>query len=447
MDYDLIVIGAGSGGVRCARVAASLGAKVAIIEERYLGGTCVNVGCVPKKLYVYGSHFKEDFDLAKSFGWQTSAPEFSWPVLRDSKIKEVQRLNQIYNKLLEDQGVDILTGHGKIVDPHQVSVDDKIYSTQYILLATGGWPSRPNIPGIEHSITSNEIFDLDRLPKRLTIVGGGYIGVEFACVFNNLGVEVTLSYRRDLFLRGFDLDARIHLRDAMLSKGIKLLFNHEIESIEKNADDSLLLADNLGQLHTADQVLYATGRMPKLNNLGLENCGITVDSAHKGINVDDNFQTSANNIYAVGDIINRVQLTPVALAEGTHVARRLFGNETPAPLNYSLIPKAVFTQPEIGSVGMTEEQAITSGYEVKIFRSLFTPMKYSFSEHKQKTLIKLIVDKASDKVLGAHMVGAEAGEIIQGIAIAVNMGATKAQFDQTIGIHPTTAEEFVTLRG
>ena len=443
-DFDLFVVGAGSGGVRCARIAAGLGAKVAVAEELYYGGTCVNVGCVPKKLFYYGSHFQEDFKLAQSFGWSISGTDFDWQTLRQNKDREIERLNGIYINLLKNNGVTMVNGRATLTSSNTLEINGQSYSAKHILIASGGWPFVPDIPGIEHAITSNEFFYLDELPKQALIVGGGYIAIEFACILHNLGVDVTLSYRGEMFLRGFDNDVRHHLKDQLLSKGMKLAFNHQVVAIEKRESGELQVSDASGQTQNYDCVLYATGRKPKVEGLGLENTQVQLN-ANGAIQVNDAFQTHDPAIYAVGDVIDRVQLTPVALAEGMFVANHLFGGNA-AQVNYSAIPTAVFTQPSIGTVGLTEEQARAEGKNVTIYKSAFAPMKYSFSEEKERTLMKLIVDSDTDKVLGAHMVGPEAGEIIQGIGIAVNMGATKAQFDQTIGIHPTSAEEFVTMR-
>lgn len=443
-DYDLFVIGAGSGGVRCARMSAAMGARVAIAEERYLGGTCVNVGCVPKKLFYYGSHVREELELAESFGWTLGTVSFDWDQLRDSKSREIERLNGVYERLLGNNGVDILNGRATVSALNTIEINGRKITARNILVATGGWPFRPDLPGIEHCITSNEFFYLDTLPDRALVVGGGYIGIEFACILHNLGVGVTLSYRRELFLRGFDLDVRRHLKTALENKGIKLAFNHDIASIELEGNGVKKVVDVQGNVSHHELIIYATGRNPLSGKLGLESLGVKL-SENGAIKVDSHFQTDCRGIFAIGDVIDRVQLTPVALAEGMYLANYLFG-KPPPPLNYNNIPTAVFTQPSIGTVGMTEDQARDQGHSVSVFRSEFTPMKYSFSNTKEKTLMKLVVDSQTDRVLGVHMVGPEAGEIIQGIAIAVNMGATKAQFDQTIGIHPTSAEEFVTMR-
>lgn len=443
-DYDLFVIGAGSGGVRCARMSASMGARVAIAEERYFGGTCVNVGCVPKKLFVYAAHVREDLHTAASFGWTVENARFHWPTLLENKNREIARLNGIYRSILTNAGVDIMEGRATIAAPHQIAFNGRIVTARNILIATGGWPVKPDIPGIEHAITSNEFFHLPQLPNTALIVGGGYIAVEFAGILHNLGVQTTLSYRGPLILRGFDQDIRQHVCNAMSTKGIAFQFNHRITALTKLPDGKIQIIDSDGKILAVDCVIMATGRNPNTDGLGLENTAVERD-VHGAILVDDRLQTAEPGIFAVGDVINRIQLTPVALAEGMALAHYLFGTG-PGQVDYRNIPTAVFSQPSIGTVGLSEEQAREQGFDVVIFRSTFTPMQQSLSDIKEKTLMKLVVDRASDKVLGAHMVGPDAGEIIQGLAIAIRMGATKAQFDQTIGIHPTAAEEFVTMR-
>lgn len=444
-DYDLFVIGAGSGGVRAARMAAGLGVRVAIAEDRYLGGTCVNVGCVPKKLFVYGSHFAEDFAHAAAFGWKLgSAPQFDWPTLRDNKNSEIERLNGIYENLLKNSGATLIDGRARLLDANRVEVAGQVYSAERILIATGGWPFVPQFPGSEHVITSNEVFFLEDFPKRVIVVGGGYIALEFAGIFNGLGAATELLYRRDLFLRGFDQDVREFVRDQMRHKGVGLNFNTDIKSVEKLPNNQLRACLNNGEVLTADVILYATGRKPNIAGLGLEELGVALreDGA---VRVDEFFQTSVPSIYALGDVIGRVQLTPVALAEGMALVRHLYQNHSAAP-RYDNIPSAVFCQPNIATVGLTQEQAREKYADIDIYRSTFRPLKHTLTGSDEKCLVKMIVDRATDRVLGVHMVGAEAGEIIQGIAIAMNAGATKSVFDQTIGIHPTTAEEFVTLR-
>lgn len=444
-DFDLFVIGAGSGGVRAARFAAGFGAKVAVVESRYLGGTCVNVGCVPKKLLVYGSHFAEDFEQAKGYGWTVGETSFDWPTLIANKNAEIERLNGIYRKLLVNSGVTLLEGHGHLVDGHTVEVNGQRHTAERILIATGGWPVIPEIPGREYAITSNEAFFLEQLPKRVIVVGGGYIAVEFAGIFNGLGAQTTQLYRKELFLRGFDGSVRTHLRDEMLRAGVNLQFNADIARIDKLADGSLKATLKDGRELEADCVFYATGRRPMLDNLGLENTDVQL-SDDGFIKVDELFQTTAPSILALGDVIGRVQLTPVALAEGMAVARRLFKPEQYRPVDYQHIPTAVFSQPPIGTVGLTEEQARAQGHQVKVFESDFRAMKLTLTESQERTLMKLVVDSETDKVLGCHMVGPDAGEIVQGLAIALKAGATKQLFDETIGVHPTAAEEFVTLR-
>lgn len=444
-DFDLFVIGAGSGGVRAARFAAGFGARVAVAESRYLGGTCVNVGCVPKKLLVYGAHFHEDFEQAAGFGWSLGEARFDWPTLIANKNREIHRLNGIYRNLLVNSGVSLLEGHARLVDAHTVEVDGQRLRAANILIATGGWPQVPDIPGKEHVITSQEAFFLPQLPRRVLVVGGGYIAVEFASIFHGLGAQTSLLYRRELFLRGFDRSVREHLRDELTKKGLDLQFNADIARIDKQADGSLLATLKDGRLLEADCVFYATGRRPMLDGLGLENVDVALND--KGfVRVDEAYRTSEPSIRAIGDVIGRVQLTPVALAEGMAVARHLFRPEEYRPVDYKLIPTAVFSLPNIGTVGLTEDEARAAGHRVKLFESRFRALKLTLTESQEKTLMKLIVDADSDQVLGCHMVGPEAGEILQGIAVALKAGATKRVFDETIGIHPTAAEEFVTMR-
>jgi glutathione reductase (NADPH) len=444
-DFDLYVIGAGSGGVRAARFAAGFGAKVAVAESRYLGGTCVNVGCVPKKLLVYGAHFAEDFEQASGFGWSLGEANFDWATLIANKDREINRLNGIYRNLLVNSGVTLHEAHAKIVGPHEVEVNGERFTAKNILIATGGWPQIPQIPGREHAIGSNEAFFLKELPKRVLVVGGGYIAVEFAGIFHGLGANTTLLYRGDLFLRGFDGSVRKHLQEELTKRGLDLQFNADIARIDKQADGSLKATLKDGRELEADCIFYATGRRPMLDNLGLENTDVQLTD--KGfIKVDDQYQTTEPSILALGDVIGRVQLTPVALAEGMAVARRLFKPEQYRPVDYKMIPTAVFSLPNIGTVGLTEEEAREAGHDVVLFESRFRPMKLTLTECQEKTLMKLVVDGKTDKVLGCHMVGPDAGEIVQGLAIALKAGATKRDFDDTIGVHPTAAEEFVTMR-
>jgi glutathione reductase (NADPH) len=444
-DYDLFVIGAGSGGVRASRIAAGLGAKVAVAEDLYLGGTCVNVGCVPKKLFVYGSHFAEEFEAAAGFGWTVGESHFDWPTLRDNKTKEIERLNGIYDSMLKNAGVEIIHGRGTVVDAHTVAVGGKNYTAERILLAVGGWPMVPEIPGKEHIISSNEVFYLEEFPKRVIVVGGGYIAVEFAGIFQGFGSETHLLYRGDMFLRGFDDDIREFTASEMRKKGIDLQFNTNVTGIEKQADGSLLVSLTDGSTLEVDAIMYATGRKPKTENLGLDNTAVEL-TAKGSIMVNDDFQTAEPSIYAVGDVIDRMQLTPVALAEGMALARNLYSEKKDHKVDYDFIATAVFCQPNIGTVGYTEVQAKEKYGAVAVYKSEFKHMKHTLSGLGERTFMKLLVDQASDKVVGCHMVGADAGEIVQGIAIAMKAGATKADFDSTIGIHPTAAEEFVTMR-
>jgi glutathione reductase (NADPH) len=444
-EFDLFVIGAGSGGVRAARFAAGFGAKVAVAESRYLGGTCVNVGCVPKKLLVYGAHFAEDFEQASGFGWSLGEANFDWATLIANKDREIHRLNGIYRNLLVNSGVTLMEGHAKLTGPNEVEVNGQSHTAKHILIATGGWPQIPEIPGHEHAISSNEAFFLKELPKRVLVVGGGYIAVEFAGIFHGLGAKTSLLYRGEMFLRGFDGAVRKHLHEELTKRGMDVQFNADIERIDKQPDGSLKATLKDGRELVADCIFYATGRRPMLDNLGLENTGVKLDK--RGfVEVDDLYQSGEPSILAIGDVIGRVQLTPVALAEGMAVARRLFKPEQYRPVDYQMIPTAVFSLPNIGTVGLSEEQAVEAGHKVQIFESSFRPMKLTLTECQERTLMKLVVDADTDKVLGCHMVGPEAGEIVQGLAIALKAGATKQHFDETIGVHPTAAEEFVTMR-
>jgi glutathione reductase (NADPH) len=442
-DFDLFSIGAGSGGVRASRVAASYGAKVAIAEERYLGGTCVNVGCIPKKLLVYASHFRDDFEDAAGFGWTVGERHVDWKKLIENKNKEIARLNSVYHKLLEDSGVTILDGRAEIADPHTVIVNGKRITAKYILIAVGSWPRVPKFPGSQHAITSNEAFYLPSLPRKVIIVGGGYIGVEFAGIFHGLGVDVTQLYRGPLFLRGFDDDCRWTLAEEMRKRGIDLRFDADINAIEK-AGKRFCATLNDGSTIDADQILYATGRVPNTHSLGLERAGVEIKE-NGAVIVDAYSKTSIDSIYAIGDCTNRIMLTPVAIAEGRAVADTLFNNNPTMP-NYVNVPSAVFSTPSIGTVGLTETEARERYKQIDVYKTTFRPLKHTLTGREERTMMKLVVDRATDKVLGCHMVGPDAGEVIQGLAVAMNCGATKAQFDATIGIHPTAAEEFVTLR-
>ena len=442
-DYDLLVIGAGSGGVRAARMAAATGARVAVIEDRYMGGTCVNVGCVPKKLYVYASEYGKGFADARGFGWDSGNAPFDWATLRDNKKAEISRLNAIYRDLLGGVNADIIDGRGRILDAHSVAVGDTTYTAEKLLIATGGWPHIPEFPGSDLAVTSNEIFDLDSFPQRLVIVGGGYIAVEFAGIFNGLGARVTQLYRGPLFLRGFDQDIRSHAAAEIAKSGVDLRFETNVTAIRREAQ-GLVLSLTDGSELTADTVLYATGRRPNLDGLGLEN--VNVELADNGtVAVDGDYRTTEPNIFALGDVIGGMELTPVALAEGMAFARKQFG-DADRPVDYDFIPTAVFCQPNIGTVGFTEEQARAEFGDITLYKSSFRPMKHTISGRDERSFMKMIVDTASDRVVGLHMMGPDAGEIMQGMAIAMRAGATKAVFDSTIGIHPTAAEEFVTMR-
>lgn len=441
--YDLFVIGAGSGGVRAARMSASFGARVAVAESRYLGGTCVNVGCVPKKLFSYAAHFADDFQDARGFGWQAGEISFDWATLRDNKTREIERLNGIYQGLLEKPGVDIIRGHARLLGPKSVQVGEQVFHADKILVAVGGWPYVPDIPGSEHAITSNEIFYLDTLPGHITIVGGGYIATEFASILAGLGVQVTQIYRRELFLRGFDSELREQLANEMRTKGIDLRFNENVAAIAKAGEGFRLSLTSGGELDTG-AVLFATGRRPALENLGLENTAVSI-TRDGYIKVNSQLETQEPGIYALGDVTGGVELTPVALAEGMNLARRLFNGDDRA-VDYANIPTAIFSLPNLATVGLSEEAAREQGKDIAVYTSHFRHLKHTLSGNPTKTFLKLIVERGSDKVIGAHMLGDEAGEIIQGIAVAIKAGATKADFDSTIGIHPTVAEEFVTMR-
>ncbi|MCC6535150.1 MAG: glutathione-disulfide reductase [Burkholderiales bacterium] len=442
-DYDLFTIGAGSGGVRASRMAASLGARVAIAEERYMGGTCVNAGCIPKKLFAYAGHYGEDFEDAVGFGWQRPVASFDWPLLVANKDKEILRLNGVYERLLVAAGVGVMRARARVLDPHTVEVDGRRISARHILVATGGWPVVPDIPGKQWAITSNEAFHLPVLPRSVVVVGGGYIAVEFASIFHGLGVQTLLSYRGDCLLKVFDADLGSFLGAEMRKKGVRIELRSHIEAIERRGE-RLACSFSGGQVVETDAVMYATGRAPHTRGLGLEDAGVEL-AANGAVLVDDHFQTSVASVHAIGDAIHRVQLTPVALAEAMVVADRLFGDGR-RTLDYRNVATAVFSNPNVGTVGLSEAQARDAYADIEIYRTTFTPLKHRLSGRAENTLMKLVVDKASDRVLGVHMVGAEAGEIIQGFAVALTCGATKRQFDATIGIHPTAAEEFVTLR-
>ena len=440
---DLFVIGAGSGGVRAARISAGLGAKVIVAEGLYLGGTCVNVGCVPKKLYVYGSEFGKAFKDAEGFGWTVDGTSFDWPTLRDNKTREISRLNSIYDRLLEGSGAQVISGMATLIDAHTVEVNGTQYHAKKILLATGSWPTKPEFPGNELAITSNEIFDLDSFPQRLLVVGGGYIASEFACIFNGLGAQVTQLYRGDLFMRGFDNDVRVFAAEEIRKTGVELRFNSNIVSLSQTHEGlEAQLTD--GSSMVVDAVLCATGRHPNIEGLGLEKTAVTLD-ARGYVSADERFQTDEPSIFALGDMTGGPQLTPVAIEQAMAFAQTQFG-DAEKEMDYAFIPTAVFCQPNIGTVGFTEEACEARGIDIDVYMSDFKPMKHTLSGRDERTLMKLIVDKSSDRVIGLHMVGPDAGEICQGMAVALKAGATKAHFDSTVGIHPTAAEEFVTMR-
>ncbi len=443
-DYDLFVIGAGSGGVRASRMAARTGAKVAVAEARHLGGTCVNVGCVPKKLMSYGSHYHEDFADAAGFGWSVGTTSFDWPTLIARKNTEIERLNSIYGKLLNGAGVELMLGRATLVDAHTVAVAGKQHTAKTILVAVGGAPWIPEFPGSEHVINSDQFFFLKQMPRRTLVVGGGYIAVELAGILNGFGSEVTLSYRGELFLRGFDLDIRKHLQSSMEQKGVALKFETNVAKVAPVDSGGYSVTWSNGQCTEHDQVLYATGRRPLIQDLGLENAGVERNDSG-AIRVDAFSKTTADSVYAIGDVTDRVNLTPVALHEAMCLVQTLFHDNPTKPV-YENVASAVFSHPPIGTVGLSESAAVDAGFTIKVFQSEFRPLKHTLSENVERTLMKLIVDKESDRVLGVHMIGPEAGEIIQGFAVAIKCGATKEQFDATIGIHPTSAEEFVTMR-
>ncbi len=441
-DYDLFVVGAGSGGVRAARVASELGASVAIGEIDRMGGTCVNVGCIPKKLFVYGSHFAYDLNDAKGYGWSTQ-PSFDWAVLKGNKDREIARLNGIYESLLAKAGVDIMRGRVQLLDAHTIGIGDVQRSAKRILIATGGKAIVPDIPGRDHALTSNAVFSLEELPRRMMIVGAGYIALELGSMLCALGVDVTLIHRGEEILRGFDHDLRCHLHAELEVKGMRIVLETQVTEIRKTASAFEALLDN-GELLETDFPIFAIGREPNVDGLGLQELGVELGQ-RGGVVVDDNYSTSVPSIHAVGDVIDHIQLTPVAVAEGMHFAHHFYGRGEHR-IDYASIPTAVFCQPELATVGLTEQDAWHRCQDVRVYKSVFTPLKLALSERKEHTIVKLVVDASNDRVVGAHMAGHGAAEIIQGLAVAIKAGATKAQFDATIGIHPTAAEEFVTLR-
>jgi glutathione reductase (NADPH) len=442
-DFDLFTLGAGSGGVAGSRRAASYGARVGIAEAVRVGGTCVLRGCVPKKLLVYAAHFADDFADAAGFGWTVPAPRFDWATLITNKDRELDRLNGIYLKLLADSGVKLFDGRARLVDAHTIEIGATRVTAQRIMIATGAQPVLPAIPGIEHAITSNEALDLPALPRRIVIVGGGYIAIEFAGIFQALGVEVTLVIRADCVLRGFDEDVRHALAHEMAGHGIEIMPRTVVTRIDRTAA-GLVVSTTAGQQIAADLVLYATGRAPNTRGLGLEELGVGLNEVG-AIAVDEWSETAVPGIYAVGDATDRLNLTPVAIAEARALAETLF-NDNPTKFDRSGVASAVFSSPPVATVGLTEAQARCDLGAIDVYRTQFRPMKHTLSGRGERVMMKLVVERATDKVVGCHMVGADAPEIIQGLAIAIKCGATKRQFDQTVGIHPTAAEEFVTMR-
>jgi glutathione reductase (NADPH) len=443
-DYDLFTIGAGSGGVACSRRAASYGARVAICEELRVGGTCVLRGCVPKKLLVYGAQFADAFADAGGFGWSVPPAQFDWPSLIAAKDREIGRLSQIYISMLKNAGVEIIDGRGIVCDAHTVEVAGRTYTADKILVATGGHPTVPDIPGIEHVVSSNEALDLPELPRRVVIVGGGYIAVEFAGIFNGFGCEVVDIIRREELLYGFDDDLRVGLAQEMRNRGIEIHTRTQVARIVKAPHEGYSLFTTSGQEISADLVMYATGRRPNTRGLGLAEAGVSVDE-NGAVVVDDWQRSSVPNIYAIGDVTDRLNLTPVAIAEGRAIAETLW-NSNPVKMDHSNVPTAVFSQPPIGTVGLTEEEARRRYPDLDVYCARFKPMKNTLSGREERAFMKLVVDARTDRVLGCHMLGQDAPEIIQGLAIAVKCGASKRQFDQTVGIHPSAAEEFVTMR-
>ncbi len=442
--FDLLVIGGGSGGVRAARVAAQKGARVGLVEGAALGGTCVNLGCIPKKLYSYAAHFADAFEEARGFGWTIpEKPVLNWEQLKANRAQEIARLNTVYAALLSNAGVQVIEGWARIVDAHSVQVNGHTYSAKTLLIATGGTPVAADIDGGEHVMSSNEMFDLSPFPQRLLVVGGGYIACEFASIFNGLGSHVTQVHRGEQVLRGFDDDVRQFLAAEMGKAGVNLRLNADVVAIERVAD-GLQVHFKDGQSLTVDVVLYAIGRTPNVQGLGLKEAG--VDQADDGaIVVNDQFQTSCPTIYALGDVTARIQLTPVALGEAMLLVEHLLGNSQ-RKMDYEFIPSAVFTHPNVATVGYSELTARQKFGKIRVYRSDFKALKHTLSGSTERTMLKLIVDEASDRVVGVHMVAPDAGEIVQGFAVAMKAGATKAMFDGTIGVHPTVAEEFVTMR-
>jgi glutathione reductase (NADPH) len=426
--------------VRASRFAASYGARVAVAESGRFGGTCVNVGCIPKKLFAYAAHYREDFEVAKSFGWTLGQPRFDWATLLANKDREIARLNGVYEGALTKAGARILRGRARVLDPHTVEVNGERHTARHILVATGSWPQLPAIPGRELAITSNEAFHLERLPRRALVVGGGYVALEFASIFNGLGVETTLAYRGARLLRDFDADLRERIAEEMAKKGVAVRLQANPAKLERG----IRVTYEDGAAQEVDLVMFATGRKPNTAGLGLEAAGVQLD-ADGTVVVDAYSKSSVDSIHAIGDVTNRLNLTPVATAEGMALAKTLFRGE-PTPVDHENVPTAVFADPNLATVGLSEERARERFGKVDVYKASFRALKHTLGAHEERSFMKLVVDAASQRVLGAHMIGPDAGEVIQGVAIAVKLGATKAQFDATIGIHPTAAEEFVTMR-
>ncbi|MBN9534478.1 MAG: glutathione-disulfide reductase [Alphaproteobacteria bacterium] len=446
-DYDLFVIGGGSGGVRASRMAAQAGARVAIAEEYGFGGTCVIRGCIPKKLFVYASHYRDDFEDAAGFGWTVPETHFDWKVLVANKDKEIARLEGLYEQNVTKAGAEIIMERAEFLDPHTIHLkkSGRRVTAKHILIATGGRPSRDmgNCVGADHAITSNEAFYLETLPRRVIVAGGGYIAVEFANIFHGLGAEVTLVYRRDKILRGFDEDMRDAVTDAMTKKGIRIVTNRVFKRVDKRKDEIFAFTDH-DEVLEADCLMLAIGRVPNTDGLGLEKAG--VETGRKGEVLVDRFsQTNVDHIYAIGDVTDRLQLTPVALHEAMAFVKTVYDG-VPTPVDHTLVPTAVFSQPEIGTVGLSEADALAAGHSIDVYLSRFRPLKHTLSGREERSVFKLIVDAETDRVLGCHIFGADAAEIVQIVAVALKMGATKAQFDATIALHPSAAEELVTMR-
>lgn len=442
--YDFFVIGAGSAGVRAARIASSHGAKVGIAEHQSLGGTCVNLGCVPKKIMAYGADYSMHFEDARGYGWNVPEIDFDWNMLIRNQRNEIARLNKAYENTLTNAGVEIINGYAKFVDANTLDINGDKVTANKILIAVGGKPRVPHQKGGENMIVSDDIFTWPNTPKKVVIIGGGYIAVEFAHILHGIGAQVDLLYRGELFLRGFDRDIAAHLAEGMQQSGIHLHFNTDLDTCEKT-ENGYIVHTNTGQHFICDMAIAAIGRVPVTDGLGLDAAGVkTTDNGQ--IDIDDDYKTSQPHIYACGDVANKNNLTPVAIKEGHVIADRLFNNQKDRNVNYENIATAVFSHPPIGTIGMTEEEAKAKGIDVQVYTSRFTPMRNQLAGRAEKTLMKMIVDAKTDRVIGLHMIGIDSPEIMQGFAVAMNMGATKADFDRTMPIHPTSAEEFVTMR-